>query len=307
MSASCSASGLLGYVPAGTEGLAAMVVRRPGADAVPLNMEHGAFLRFDLSRDRRRVAAVVATPEGDELRIYDLRSGLKQVWLRAPVIRMPLWSPRGDRIVVRVEDDAGAALVIGSPDASGAPDTLMRRVGDRDALDAMEFSDDSTIIARGVQTAMAFRITLSGRTVRLDTLMNDVYYMTRSPDGKRLAWHTSQSNQLFTSPYPPGTQRQQVAIGGVEPIWLSPTNLLFRSSVTWYMARLDPSTGALVGAPTLWARDPRFVDTPGWSNRPSWDGGIIYPQEPLQGAVRYLRFVPDFVTRLKAAVDSVRR
>ena len=299
-----SANGLLGYVPAGAERLAALVVRREGADAVPLPMERGAFLRFDLSRDGRRLAAVVATPEGDELRIYDLRSGLKQVWLRAPIIRMPLWSPRGDRIVVRVENDAVAALVIGSPDASSAPDTLMLRVGDQDAFDALDFSDDTTIIARETRTASAFRIRLSGRSVGIDTLSKDAFFMTRSPNGRRLAWHTSQTNQLFTGPYPPGTQQQQVAMGGVEPIWLSPTELLFRSSVTWFKAQFDPVSGAITGPPTVWARDSRFVDTPGWSNRPSWDGGIIYSQGPAQVDSRYLRFIPNFVTRLKAAVDS---
>ncbi len=299
-----STNGLLGYAPAGAERMAAMVVRREGADAVPLPMEHGPFLRFDLSRDGKRLAAVVATLDGDELRIYDLRSGLSQVWLRAPIIRMPLWSPRSDRIVVRVENDAGAALLIGSPDASGAPDTLMRRVGDQDALDALDFSDDSTILARDSRIPSVFRLTLSGRSVRIDTVSKDAIFMTRSPDGTRLAWHTAQTNQLFVGPYPRGTQQQQVAVGGVEPMWLSPTELLYRSGVTWFSARFDRVSGALIGAPRVWARDPRFADTPGWSNRPSWDGGIIYSQSPEQTDSRYLRFIPDFITRLKAAVDG---
>ncbi len=297
-------NGLMGYAPAGAERLAAMVVRRAGADAVPLPMERGPFLRFDLSRDGRRLAAVVATSDGDELRIYDVRTGLSQVWLRAPIIRMPLWSPRSDRIVVRLENDAGAALLIGSPDASGAPDTLMRRVGEQDALDALEFSDDSTILARDSRIPSVFRLTLSGRSVRIDTLSKSAIYMTRSPDATRVAWHTAQTNQLFVGPYPRGTQQLQVAVGGVEPIWLSPTELLYRSGVTWFTARFDRASGALIGAPRVWARDPRFVDTPGWSNRPSWDGGIIYPQSPEQTDARYLRFIPDFITRLKGAVDG---
>ena len=297
-------NGLLGYAPAGAERLAAMVVRRAGADAVPLPMERGPFLRFDLSRDGRRLAAVVATSDGDELRIYDVRTGLSQLWLRAPIIRMPLWSPRSDRIVVRVENDAGAALLIGSPDASGAPDTLMRRVGEQDALDALEFSDDSTILARDSRIPSVFRLTLSGRSVRIDPLSTSAIYMTRSPDATRVAWHTAQTNHLFVVPYPRGTQQQQVAVGGVEPIWLSPTALLYRSGVTWYSARFDRATGALMGAPSVWARDPRFVDTPGWSNRPSWDGGIIYSQSPEQTDARYLRFIPDFIARLKTAVDG---
>ncbi len=299
-----STNGVLGYAPAGTERLAAMVVRRESSDAVPLPMERGPFLRFDLSRDGKRLAAVVATSDGDELRIYDLRSGLSQVWLRAPIIRMPLWNPRSDRIVVRVEDDAGAALLIGSPDASGAPDTLMRRVGDQDALDALDFSDDSTILARDSRIPSVFRLRLSGRAVRIDTVSTDAIFMTRSPDATRVAWHTSQTNQLFVGPYPRGTQQSQVAVGGVEPIWLSPTELLYRSGVTWYSARFDRVSGALIGAPRVWARDPLFVDTPGWSNRASWDGGIIYAQSPAQTDSRYLRFIPDFIARLKTAVDG---
>ena len=300
-------NGLMGYAPAGVERMAAMVGRRAGVDAVPLPMERGPFLRFDLSRDGKRLAAVVATSDGDELRIYDLRTGLAQAWLRAPIIRMPLWSPRSDRIVVRVENDAGAALLIGSPDASGAPDTLMRRVGEQDAFDAVDFSDDSTILARDSRIPSVFRLRMSGRAVRIDTLSKDAIYMTRSPDGARVAWHTAQTNQLFVGPYPRGTQQQQVAVGGVEPMWLSPTELLYRSGVTWYSARFDRVSGALVGAPSVWARDPRFVDTPGWSNRPSWDGGIIYSQSPEQTDSHYLRFIPDFITRLKAAVDGAAR
>jgi serine/threonine protein kinase len=100
---------------------------------------------------------------------------------------------------------------------------------------------------------------------------------------------------------------QQVATGAVEPIWLSSTEILYRSSVTWFKARIDPSSGEPVGSPALWARDSRFLDTPGWSNRPSRDGGIIYLQGLSQGDMRYLRFIPDFVRRMKRAVDEANR
>jgi hypothetical protein len=59
--------------------------------------------------------------------------------------------------------------------------------------------------------------------------------------------------------------------------------------------------------PTLWARDIRFLDTPGWSNRPSRDGGIIYSQSLPQADARYLRFIPDFVRRMERAVNEANR
>lgn len=57
----------------------------------------------------------------------------------------------------------------------------------------------------------------------------------------------------------------------------------------------------------MWGHDTRFLDTPGWSNRPSWDAGIIYSRSSPQDDARYLRFIPDFVTRVKAAVDGASR
>ena len=74
--------------------------------------------------------------------------------------------------------------------------------------------------------------------------------------------------------------------------------------MTWYKVRIDPASGEPVGAPTLWARDIRFLDTPGWSNRPSRDGRIIYSQSLSPTDTRFLRFIPDFVNRMKRAVDD---
>jgi hypothetical protein len=102
-------------------------------------------------------------------------------------------------------------------------------------------------------------------------------------------------------------RRWQVASDGVEPLRLSSTEVLYRSGVAWYLVRLNPVTGEPVGAPTFWARDPRFSDTSGWSNRPSHDGGIIYVQGPEQVSAPYLRVVPNWVTRMKAAVDEANR
>ena len=52
---------------------------------------------------------------------------------------------------------------------------------------------------------------------------------------------------------------------------------------------------------------PRFSDTAGWSNRPSRDGGIIYLQGAEKSTAGYLRVVPNWVSKMKAAVDSAAR
>ncbi len=302
-----SPSGLLAFAPATGGADAQLVVLRQGAAAVPLPIEHAPFLRFDLSPDRRQLAAVVGVPGGEELRFYDLRTGRRQSWIKGTRVNMPLWSPRGDRVVIRVQDGTHAAILSGTPNAAGAPDTLMSSDVASSIPDAADYVDERTILVRDIRTPGVYRIDLSAKPVRMDTLFTDAFFPTVSPDRKHFAWQNAATNQIFVADYPPGAKRQQVATGAVEPIWLSSTELLYRSSVTWYKVRIDPASGEPLGAPVSWGRDSRFLDTPGWSNRPSRDGGIIYSQGLSQGDTRYLRFIPDFVRRMKRAVDEANR
>lgn len=101
--------------------------------------------------------------------------------------------------------------------------------------------------------------------------------------------------------------RQEIGSNAIEPLWLSNSELLYRSGFTWFIARFDVRTGELVGAPSMWGKDPGFLDTPGWSNRLSYDRGIIYAQTSNAPDARFLRFIPDFVTRMKAAVRAADR
>jgi len=303
-----TATGMLGFVTGTSASLPQLVLRRPGSLPTPLPIERAAFLRFDLSRDRRRLAAAVGTPDHEELRIYDLPSGRRQTWLRAESMGIPLWNPAGNQILVRVQNGARSALLLGSPYSTAAPDTLFSATAPDPIPDPRQYHDDSMVLAFGGDgTTTAVRFALPERPLRFQTLLPDALFGEVSPDGKRLAWHGSLSSQLILSTFPPGAQQQQLADGAAEPLWLSSTELLYRSGVTWYVVRLNPATGEPDGPPTLWARDARFQDTPGWSNRVSWDGGIIYVQNSEQTDARYLRFMPNFVDRMKAAVDAANR
>ena len=299
-----SSSGMLAFAPTGDSRTGEMVRLHTGKAPAPLTIERANFLRFDLTRDGSRLAAVVATPTQQELRIYDLRSGARQVWMRAAQIDAPLWNPQGDRIAVRIVDKSGPALLFGSPRSTTAPDTLLR--GDQ-AYDALDFHADTLLLVRDATLAVSFRLNPTIRPVRVDTVATDAFYATVSPDGRRFAWHSSTEYQLFVGPFPPSAGQLQVASGAVEPLWLSSTALLYRTGVLWALAQFDPTTGALAGPSVEWGRDSRFIDTPGWSHRPSWDGGIIYSRSPEQNDARFLRFIPDFVTRMKRAVDEGQR
>ena len=299
--------GLLAYVPASGSLDARMVTLRAGGAPVPLAVERASYLRFDLSRDGRRLAAVVATAEGNELRVHDLRTGQRQVWLRAQSIKFPLWSPDGERLVVNVQTADGIMLLSGSPMSAAAPDTLMRGTEPGDAFDALDFADAHTLIARDALSSNIYRIDVSKRPVAIDTLFTDGVFATVSPNGRRLAWHPSSTSGLFVGGFPERTDKLQVASIGLEPQWLSDTELVYRSGVTWYLARFDARTGELTAPPRQWGMDPQFLDTPGWSNRLSRDGGILYAQIPPVPPARFVRFIPDFVARVRAAVRDAER
>ena len=51
----------------------------------------------------------------------------------------------------------------------------------------------------------------------------------------------------------------------------------------------------------------RFADTPGWSNRSTRDGGIIYVQGPPETSGAFLRVVPNWVSQARAAVAEANK
>ncbi|HEY3934384.1 MAG TPA: serine/threonine-protein kinase [Gemmatimonadales bacterium] len=301
-------SGMLAFVPGSPMSDTRMVLLRPGQDPKPLPIERAHFQRFDVTRDGRRMAAVVITPQGHELRIYDLKTGQRQTWLKAEYIGGPLWDSKDDKILVRTWNGTRAAIVQGSPDAATPPDTVFSAANLSLVPEPTDYHDDANVLVRGATAPYsAIRLDLTQRPAKLDTLMAGAVFVAISPDGKRLVWQSQINGQLNLTSYPPGPRQQLVALGGVEPLWLSPTELLFRAGATWNLAHVNAATGEIDGSPARWGADPRFLDTPGWSNRVSWDGGIVYVQSTDVSDARFLRFVPDFVATMKAAVDKANR
>ena len=301
-----SAAGTLVYAPGADATVGQLVRLSRGGAPIPLPVDAAAFLRFDLSRDRRWLAAVVQASDGQELRIYDLRNGQRVTWLRAEVIRHALWTPAGDRLVVGVRDSTRWSILSGIPGSGATPDTVFTSVG-LFSPDPIDLPADTVALAQDFAAFVGLRFDPSSSRGRLDTAATEAMWVTVSPDGKRLLYESSDERRILVTSYPAAGRRWQVSSDGAEPLWLSSTEALYRSGVDWYLARLNPVTGEPVGAATFWARDPRFSDTSGWSNRPSHDGGIIYLQGPEQVSAPYLRVVPNWVAQMKLAVEGANR
>jgi serine/threonine-protein kinase len=303
-----SADGTLAYAPGADATFGRLVQLNASGPPVPFSIAPASFQRFDLSRDRRWLAAVVHVTDGQELRIYDLQNGQNFVWLRAELIRHALWDPSGDRLVVGVQDSTRWSVLAGVPGSGSVPDTIYTTTGDI-RPDPSDFPTEHQTLAVSLNGAVTVRLDPTAARARLDSVpsLAGAYFVSLSPDGNRILYENIHDQRISTTSYPVAGRRWQVAADGVEPLWLSSTEVLYRSGVSWYLARLNPLSGEPVGAATLWGKDPRFSDTPGWSNRLSHGGGIIYMQGPEQVSAQYLRVVPNWVAQMESAVNKANR
>ena len=300
-----SSDGALVYAPGKDATIGRIVRLRPGGQPEALPLPPGTYQRFDLSPDGRWFAATVMGTTGQELRVYDLRDGQQETWLRADYIRHPLWSPEGDGLVAAVRDSIRWMVLSGSLSAGGFRDTLFRNDSSTAILDVVDFHATDDLVLQQWDRSSVARLDPTDRGAPpIEVIKGDARFGSVSPDGKHLSYQTVEGNRIIVTSYPTAGRRWQVASDGAEPIWLSSTTLLYRSGISWYQVGINPATGEPTGRTTLWARDPRFSDTSGWSNRPSHDGGIIYVQAPAETSVGYLRVIPNWVAQMKAAVDA---
>ncbi len=302
-----SPNGTLVYAPGVDATLGRIVVLRPDGTPQPLMSGSADYQRYDLSRNRRWFAAVVQAAEGTELRIYDLQNGQQFVWLRAEQIRHPIWNPDGERLLVAVRDSTQWAILVGAPGSGTPPDTLVVFEAGPSSPDPIDYHDDHLALAQDWNGSIVMRFDPSAPKPVFDTVLTDSRFASLSPSGKLIAYQSLEGSRVLVTTFPVAGRRWQIASEGVEPVWLSATELLYRSGASWYLGRINPETGEPAGAPTFWGRDPRFSDTSGWSNRPSHDGGILYVQGPSQTSTSYLQVIPNWVDQMKTAVDGTNR
>jgi eukaryotic-like serine/threonine-protein kinase len=299
-----AANGTLVYAP-GIDAMTGRLVRRgPGTTAEPLPIEAAHFQRYDMSRDGRWLAAVVQGSGANDLRIYDLRTGQFTVWQRAEIIRHPLWSPDGQSVLFAARVGDEWFLLRGSPGSGAAPDTVVRFPPGAPTFDAIGYPNDTTAILQDWTGSVVVRVDPQATVATMDTVLAGGRFPSVSTNGRLIVYQATEANRLVVTTFPDPGRRWQIASQGVEPLWISPSAVLYRQSSSWYTVTVNPATGEPTGAPVLWATDPRFSDTSGWSNMLTHDGGIIYVQGPEQVSPGHLRVIPNWVSRMKRAVDA---
>ncbi|MBY0489261.1 MAG: protein kinase [Gemmatimonadaceae bacterium] len=283
------------------------LVRQNAQSIDTLPVGRAAFQLWRMSPDGKRLAATVEVLEGQELRVYDLQTGRFDVLASAPNIRQPLWSPTGDRLVYALwTRDRTLELYLRPLNASEAPPPLVRG----GSFEPNDWLPDGRVTLSDWATKVV-AMNVEQRSTTTTTLVTDALYGAVSPDGKWIAYSQPDENAMWLEPLPRTGKRYPLHSGSNadDPHWLSATELVFKSYEPWGFDRVTITASAEnpVGPMRRWFNSTRALDTPGASSQLSVDGRVIYLQADIEAPVRSLRVVPNWVAKMKQAVDAVNK
>jgi eukaryotic-like serine/threonine-protein kinase len=276
-----------------------VAVDERGADTLPVGRE--VFLRLAFTPDGRRLAAVVEGREGQELRIYDLRTGQFVVWVRRAEIRQPVWSPGGDRLLF---SDAHAVFV-GSPERASPPESLYTTP---QRFEGFSWLPDNRVIGALLRVGVAVALHVDVRPVTVDTLLSDASFTRLSPDGRWIVYNDRSITSLWLEPFPRDGRRYQLAPSrAAEPQWRTNSELVVEHlGPPDVVERLTINTSTnppeVVRRP--WVELPGFLETAGQSVTLAPDGRLVYVRGADDVPVSYLRVIPGWVDRMRRAVDE---
>jgi hypothetical protein len=298
-----SATGALVYAPGVNAGVGHLVRYRPGLGLDTLNAPPAAYLRFAASGNGRWLAAVVEGVQSQELHIIDLSTGRASVFVRSVFVGQPLWDPASNSVMVDLD---GRVTVRGSPSTSAAPDTVFRGF-----FEPLRYVSDSTVFGVLGGSDVVGLLNLGTGSRQLDSLVRAADFPDVSPDGRWMTYSSTDLSRVFISPVRDPTRRYQVAVAQEDAQWLSPTQFVMKSynsgSYTLQLVTIDPNADPIVQSIRDWFVDHRLTETPGRSFAVTPDGGVVYLQGPARRTGTYLRVVPNWVERMKRAVDEANR
>ena len=209
----------------------------------PLHSPAGVYFNPRFSPDGKRLAFVVATPQGSDIWVRELdRDTPRRLTFLPGQSVQPVWTPDGETIVFRFLNPTAPGMYMIRSDGSGEA----RRLTDGKLQETpYSFSPDGRRLAfQGLSTAGSFDIftvALEGDSDHPRLGKPDLFLGTTSaevspafsPDGRWLAYSSNQSGmfETYVRPFPgPGGQWQISNGGGQLPVWSrNGRELLFRS------------------------------------------------------------------------------
>ncbi len=168
---------------------------------------------------------------------------------------------------------------------------------------------DGRVVGSDWLAGHAVSVNIEQRPVTIDTLLRGAPFAEPSPDGKWIAYAPSDFNSLWLEPLPRNGKRYQVLGSSADdPHWLSSTELVFSTSGGKAFDRTTIAATAEnpVGPVRRWFSSSGVLETNGFTSQLSVDERVIYLQADIEAPVRSLRVVPDWVAKMKRAVDEAK-
>ena len=305
-----AANGSLVWVPGINAEIGRLVKRDRTGRLDTLPMPGAAYLRWTPSPDGERIAAVVEGPQSQELHVYPLKGGAPERVDTAFYMGSPGWTPDGRSIAYgRYNGPESETLLLRRLDVPAAPQRLANFTPPGH-LQASAFLSDNLLML-GTSTLGQLIVDRSQTPARVDTVAVGAFFASLSPDRKWLAWQPGGEDRIYLQPWPALDRRFLIASSAFEPRWSSPNEL-------WYLtdyniagqaanirrARIDFSGATPIARDEPMVQDPRFNDTPGWSYALTREGEVIYLQAPSENLGYYVRVQPNWVAKMKRAVDE---
>jgi eukaryotic-like serine/threonine-protein kinase len=308
--------GTLTYIPGINVDIGRLVrVARDGR-TTPLPVEAAAYLRFAPSPDGRRLATVAQGLQHQELEVFDLEGGTRETLDTAFYIGAPAWSTDGGALAYRKSEDPGEeSLLLRRLDSPDRPVTLLSNRPPLNVQVSSWLAADFLVVGSLLSQGRPMIVDPTQVPARVDSIALKAFFVSISPDRRWIAYQDPGVTGVHLQPWPARDRRFLVDAEGTEPRWASNSELVYLTqyrgagaiAASAYRVRIDASARAPVGSRELIVRDPRFADTPGWSLATMPNGDLVYLQSPSENLGFYVRVVPDWVSRMKRAVDAANR
>jgi serine/threonine protein kinase/Tol biopolymer transport system component len=211
----------------------------------------GAFMNPRLSPDGKRLAIQDASPQGNDIWVYDIASRTPTRLTTSGDALLPTWTPDGQYIVVSIQAQDGSYVRVRADGSAPAE----RIVGAGGLASTVAPDGRSLVFERRLEGAWSiWKAALNGdrHPVAVVKDKSDSYMPSLSPDGHWLAYLSDISgrHEVYVRPFPGGGAADQVSTtGGTEPLWSSDgKHLYYRAEGQFMDATLTLGARAAVVA-----------------------------------------------------------